>query len=259
VPGTPGSDAWIAQVEKENGQFGQACLKNTGPLLQYVDTDSAARDLDLLRAVLGDKKLNYLGYSYGTLLGANTMFTAIILPLYDQSNWKYLDQLFDDVRQGGTSIAFQLADSYNDRDSSGVYSSNETEAFQAINCLDYKTDSDPADMRRQAAELDAQAPLFGPVMSWGGTSCATWPFPGSRDRLAIHAAGSAPIVVVGTTDDPATPYVWAKNLAKELQNGHLVTRKGEGHTGYNKGNRCVDSAVDDFFVNDKVPTSDPHC
>jgi pimeloyl-ACP methyl ester carboxylesterase len=347
VPGTPGSDAWIAQVEKENGEFGQACLKNTGPLLQYVDTDSAARDLDLLRAVLGDKKLNYLGYSYGTLLGAtyaelypkktgrlvldgaldpatsdfdvtltqakgfesafraylsdcltrkgcpfhgtvdgavaqvhqllqqlqqhpiagddgrrlgaNTMFTAIILPLYDQSNWKYLDQLFDDVRQGGTSIAFQLADSYNDRDSSGVYSSNETEAFQAINCLDYKTDSDPADMRRQAAELDAQAPLFGPVMSWGGTSCATWPFPGSRDRVAIHAAGSAPIIVVGTTDDPATPYVWAKNLARELQNGHLVTRKGEGHTGYNKGNRCVDSAVDDFFVSGRVPASDPRC
>ena len=54
----------------DRADFGAACLKNTGALLQHVDTVSAARDLDLLRAVLGDKKLNYLGYSYGTYLGA---------------------------------------------------------------------------------------------------------------------------------------------------------------------------------------------
>lgn len=347
VPGTPGSDSWIAATEKENGQFGQSCLQHTGALLQYVDTVSAAHDLDLLRAVLGDTKLDYLGYSYGTFLGAtyadlypkktgrlvldgaldpattdfdvtltqakgfesafraylkncigqkgcpftgsvdaamtethrilqqlqanpipgddgrelgaNTMFTAIILPLYNRDNWSYLNKLFADVAKGGTSVAFALADSYNERSSSGTYDSNETEAFQAINCLDYKTDADPATMRQQAAELAKEAPVFGPVMSWGGTSCATWPFPGTRDRVAIHADGSAPILVVGTTNDPATPYVWAQNLAKELQNGHLITRKGEGHTGYNKGNSCVDSAVDDFFVSGTVPASDPKC
>ena len=347
VPGTPGSPSWIAAAEQENGAFGQSCLEHTGLLLQYVDTNSAARDLDLLRAVLGDRKLNYLGYSYGTLLGAtyaelypkktgrlvldgaldpatsdfdvtltqakgfesafraylkdcldrkgcpfrgsvdqavtqvhqlleqlqqsplpgddgrrlgaNTMFSAIILPLYNRDNWSALDQLFTDVRQGGTRVAFALADQYNDRTSSGTYNSNETPAFTAINCLDYRTDSDVADMTAQAAELAKAAPLFGPVMSWGGTTCATWPFPGTRDRVAIHADGSAPIIVVGTTNDPATPYVWAQNLAKELQNGHLVTRKGEGHTGYNKGNRCVDSAVDDFFVGGKVPARDPMC
>jgi len=347
VPGTPGSPSWIAAAEQENGAFGQSCLDHTGPLLQYVDTNSAARDLDLLRAVLGDKKLNYLGYSYGTLLGAtyaelypkntgrlvldgaldpatsdfdvtltqakgfesafraylkdclarkgcpfrgtvdqamnqvhqllvqlqqspirgddgrelgaNTMFSAIILPLYNRDNWSALDQLFSDVRQGGTTVAFALADQYNDRSSSGTYSSNETQAFTAINCLDYTSDDDIATMTTQAAELAKQAPVFGPVMSWGGTTCASWPFPGTRDRVAIHADGSAPILVVGTTNDPATPYVWAQNLAKELQNGHLVTRKGEGHTGYNKGNGCVNSAVDDFFVGGKVPARDPMC
>jgi pimeloyl-ACP methyl ester carboxylesterase len=347
VPGTPGSPSWIAAAEQENGAFGQSCLEHTGPLLQYIDTNSAARDLDLLRAVLGDTKLNYLGYSYGTLLGAtyaelypkntgrlvldgaldpatsdfdvtltqakgfesafraylkdclsrkgcpfrgsvdqamnqvhqlleqlqqspirgddgrelgaNTMFSAIILPLYNRDNWSALDQLFADVRQGGTTVAFSLADQYNDRSSSGTYSSNETPAFTAINCLDYVSDDDVADMTKQAAELAQQAPVFGPVMSWGGTACATWPFPGTRDRVAIHADGSAPILVVGTTHDPATPYVWAQNLAKELQNGHLVTRKGEGHTGYNKGNSCVNSAVDDFFVGGKVPARDPMC
>ena len=72
VPGTPGSLSWIAQVEAENAAFGAGCLAHTGALLGHVDTVSAARDLDLLRAILGDTKLNYLGYSYGTYLVRRT-------------------------------------------------------------------------------------------------------------------------------------------------------------------------------------------
>ncbi len=96
-------------------------------------------------------------------------------------------------------------------------------------------------------------------MAWGGTSCYGWPFTSTRDREAIAAKGSAPILVVGTTNDPATPYVWAKSVAKQLQNGHLVTYKGEGHTAYNKSNSCVNNAVDDFFVDGTVPATDPKC
>jgi pimeloyl-ACP methyl ester carboxylesterase len=96
-------------------------------------------------------------------------------------------------------------------------------------------------------------------MSYGGTSCKDWPFPATRVREAITAAGSAPILVVGTTNDPATPYQWAKNLAAELENGHLVTYHGEGHTAYNKSNSCVNDAVDDFFLSGTVPSSDPDC
>jgi len=70
VPGERGSDAWIAASEQKNRAFGQGCLEHTGALLEHVDTVSAARDLDLLRAVLGDATLDYLGYSYGTYLGA---------------------------------------------------------------------------------------------------------------------------------------------------------------------------------------------
>ncbi|HEV7740974.1 MAG TPA: alpha/beta fold hydrolase, partial [Pseudolysinimonas sp.] len=240
VPGVPGTDEWIAKVEALNKDFGEQCLKFTGPLLQYVDTVSAARDLDLLRAVLGDDKLNYLGYSYGTFLGAtyadlypgktgrlvldgaldpattdyevtetqakgfdsalrayltdcvqrdgcpfrdvdhamtqiaslfdslavsplpnsdpgddrqlgvNAMFAATILPLYNQDNWPYLDQLFDEVSKGETQTAFLLADSYNERNADGTYDSNSTEAFLSINCLDYEGDSDVATMRAEA-------------------------------------------------------------------------------------------------------------
>ncbi len=347
VPGTPGTDSWIAGTEQVNARFGQDCLDHTGPLLQYVDTNSAARDLDLLRAVLGDSRLNYLGYSYGTLLGAsyaelypkktgrlvldgaldpattdfmvtdiqakgfesafraylancigssgcpftgtvdeamtqtgqlldqlqagplsnpdgrrlgaNTMFVAIILPLYSKDNWPYLDKLFEEVRKGVTTTAFLLADSYNDRDSNGVYSSNSTEAFVAINCLDYASDSSIETMRAQAAQLGKDAPIFGPRMAWGGTSCAKWPFAATRVRGPISAEGSSDILVVGTTNDPATPYVWAKNLAKELQHGHLITYHGEGHTAYNKSNSCVNSAVDDYLLKGTVPSKDPEC
>src|SRR5690606_11659540 len=65
-----GSDEWIDELEQSMAEFGQACLQHTGELLGHVDTESSARDLDMLRAALGDTKLNYVGFSYGTLLGA---------------------------------------------------------------------------------------------------------------------------------------------------------------------------------------------
>jgi pimeloyl-ACP methyl ester carboxylesterase len=346
VPGEIGSDEWIANVEAVNGELGDQCLKFTGPLLQYVDTVSAARDMDLLRAVLGDAKLNFLGYSYGTFLGAtyadlypgktgrlvldgaidpattdfevtltqakgfdsalrayltdcvqrdgcpfrdvdramqqiaglfdslavsplpgsdgrelgvNAMFAATILPLYNQDNWPYLDQLFDEVSHGTTDTAFLLADSYNERNPDGSYASNSTEAFLSINCLDYEGNPDVASMRAEAEQLAAAAPVFGPRMAYGGTTCAKWPFPPSRVRDPINAPGSADILVVGTTNDPATPYIWAQALADELENGHLITYTGEGHTAYNKSNSCVNDAVDDYFIDGTVPAEDPDC
>lgn len=347
TPGTIGSDEWIAAAAAANKAFGARCLELTGPLLGLVDTPSAARDLDMLRAVLGDKKLNYLGYSYGTLLGqvyaglfpgktgrlvldgavdpaaddfegtatqavgfenalkafledcktakdcpftgttseslteiralldsldaspiANTdgrklgsssMFTAIILPLYNKDNWQYLRQLFTSVFKGDASYAFQLADSYNGRNADGTYADNQTEAFISINCLDAHGDGNVQQMRDEAAKLKELAPVFGPQMSYGGTGCPNWPVPAKRDRVPIVAPGSADILVVGTTNDPATPYKWAQTVASTLEHGHLITYTGEGHTAYNKSNSCVNAAVDDFFVGGKVPAADPKC
>jgi pimeloyl-ACP methyl ester carboxylesterase len=349
--GAIGSDEWINELEQSNKKFGEDCKKYSGSLLGHVDTVSAAKDLDLLRAALGDKKLNYLGYSYGTLLGqtyanlfpkntgrlvldgvvdptvtpyqlnsyqavgfednlrafladcpklkncpftgtvdqsmteirglldkldrtpirnsdgrelgSSTMFTAIIFPLYSQSEWPYLVSLFNDVDNGSARVAFVLADAYNDRNSNGTYSDNETEAFVAINCLDYPSDSNVALMRTQAAQLNQIAPVFGHLMAYGGTSCYDWPYAPTRTAGALAAKGSAPIVVIGTTDDPATPYAMAKHVSTLLQNGHLITYHGNGHTAYNKGttkaDECVNTAVDDYFVHGTVPKTDPDC
>jgi pimeloyl-ACP methyl ester carboxylesterase len=348
TPGAIGSPQWIAASTQQATAFAQACQENTGPLLAHVDTVTAAHDLDLLRALVGDKKLNYLGYSYGTylgtvyaglyphntgrlvldgaldpeasnfevtkvqaegfqsaltaylkyclgtskcpfkgssvqgalttieqllasaaanpirnsdgrLLGADTLVTAIIFPLYDASAWPDLTDLFTDVMKGSASFAFELADAYNDRTSSGTYTDNSTEAFTAINCLDYTYDADPAHMQAQQAALTKAAPVFGPYMGYGDIQCAAWPYKSTVTRGPIHAEGAAPILVVGTTNDPATPYVWAKSLSKQLDSGHLVTYKGQGHTAYNKGNSCVNDTVDSFFVKGTVPKKDPMC
>jgi len=348
LPQSPaGSPDYLADLEESSAVFGQACLENTGELLGFVDTVSAARDLDLLRAILGDDKLNYLGYSYGTLLGAtyadlfpeNTgrlvfdgavdpattefevsatqaqgfesalrafladclttaecafdgtvdeemvavralldsldasplgatdgrqlgsgaMFYAIILPLYNSDNWVYLNDLFAGVLGGQADYALQLADSYFARTADGTYSDNSTEAFIAINCLDYRSDPAAESLEAEAAELARLAPVFGPSMSYGALGCANWPFPSTRERVEIEAKGSAPILVVGTTNDPATPYVWARSLAEQLENGHLVTYDGEGHTAYNKSNACINDAVDGFLLDGDVPETDPLC
>ncbi len=347
IPGTVGSDQWIADLAAANAEFAQSCLTHTGPLLEFIDTVSAARDMDLLRAALGDEKLNFLGYSYGTFLGAtyadlypektgrlvldgavdpsttefdvtktqavgfenafkayladcvtraecpftgsvddamartgellselavaplpgadgrmlgsSTMFIAIILPLYSQENWPFLDDLFAEVFVGETTTAFFLADNYNGRDPDGTYRDNSTESFLSINCLDYVTEITNESMRADAVLLAQAAPVFGPVMSYGGTLCEAWPFQSTRARVAIAAPGSADILVIGTTNDPATPYVWAVALADQLENGHLVTYEGEGHTAYTTGNSCVQGVVDAYFVNGTVPGSDPNC
>jgi pimeloyl-ACP methyl ester carboxylesterase len=66
----PGSPEWVTAARAESAEFGEACLENTGPLLAHVDTESTVRDLDMLREIVGDERLHYLGYSYGTYIGA---------------------------------------------------------------------------------------------------------------------------------------------------------------------------------------------
>ena len=103
------------------------------------------------------------------------------------------------------------------------------------------------------------SPTFGGVFAWGLTDCGGIQVQSSEPARDIRAAGAAPIVVVGTTRDPATPYEWAVSLADQLESGVLVSRDGDGHTGYNSGNECVDEAIEDYLIDGTVPEDGLSC
>ena len=76
---------------------------------------------------------------------------------------------------------------------------------------------------------------------------------------AIRAPGAPPIVVVGTTRDPATPYAGAQGLAAQLSSGVLLTFEGDGHTAYGRGSTCIDGAVDEYLLKGTPPVKGTRC
>lgn len=331
--------AAVAEMAVTARRFAAACATDAGPLLAHLDTLSGARDLDVLRAAVGDERLTYLGYSYGTLLGAlyaqefpqrvgrlvldgaidpassdgdvvlgqavgmesalrayataclagdtsddcplrgsvdeamqqvadvleraddsplraqggrevtgGLAFTGVIAPLYDDASWPELDGALAAALGGDGTGLLVLADRYSDREPDGSYSSNIEEVFAAVNCLDYPVDDSPEAMRAAAEELEEAAPLLGGFMSYGEVQCGQWLVPAARTPAPVRAAGAPPILVIGTTGDPATPYAWAEALAGQLESGRLLTYEGEGHTAFGRGSRCVDDAVDAYLL-----------
>lgn len=343
-----GTDRDIAATRASIKEFTDACLANTGPNLQFVDTASAAKDLDVIRAVFGDKKINYLGFSYGTFLG--TMYaelfpkrvgsmvldgaidptvsedaqnisqlvgfdralknyltsclesqdcpfsgslqnaerqiqqlllsiekkplttdserdltiwsaiTGIIMPLYGQSWWPTLTEAFAEAKRGDGTILLALADTYNDRLEDGSYDSNMLEANIAISCLDGRQSADAESIAAQNKLVLQTSSTFGRYWQFGALTCEQWPFPVAARPSEFAAKGSAPILVIGTTGDPATPYEQAVALANEvLENAQLVTFNGEGHTAYGLESKCINRTVDNYFIKNVVPSEDPDC
>ena len=342
--------AGLADLERVAAEFVAGCQADAGALLAHVDTPSAARDMDVLRAALGDERLTYLGKSYGTLLGASyakqfpqrvgrlvldgamdpangydevllgqagglelalrnylqaclegatsedcplrgsvddaaaqvqqviaqaeerplttdsdreltvtLAVTGIITPLYEDAAWPLLDAALAAALSGDGTTLLELADLYADRAEDGSYDSNLLEAFAAVNCLDYEVDDSPEAMRALEEELATESPTFGRYLAYGEVTCGMWPHPPVRDAEPIAAAGAAPILVVGTTGDPATPYQWSEALASQLESGRLLTWEGEGHTAYTRGSRCVDAAVDGYLLDGVLPGEGATC
>ena len=75
----------------------------------------------------------------------------------------------------------------------------------------------------------------------------------------FRAEGSAPILVVSTQYDPATPYEWGVQVADELENATLLSFDGDGHTAYTSGSTCIDGAVDAYFLDGTLPAEGTVC
>jgi pimeloyl-ACP methyl ester carboxylesterase len=326
--------------------FGQGCLDHSGALVRHMSTVEAARDMDILRAALGERRLDYLGASYGTFLGATyanlfprhvgrfvldgaidpslsneqmslaqahgfeTALRAYVqdcvdrggcflgdsvdagirriqsfllqvekqplptgedrdlteglamlgiwMPLYVKQYWPQLTAGLKQAFGGRGTVLLGLADTYTSRGPSG-YTDNSLEALYAVNCLDHDDYIPTSQVPAHFAEFEKASPTFGRAFAFSLSTCADWPARSGQHTVALHAAGSPPIVVIGTTRDPATPLAWAQALARQLDSGRLITRDGDGHTAFQRGNSCVDRAVESWLIDGRVPARNLKC
>ncbi len=132
----------------------------------------------------------------------------------------------------------RLSDVSNRRARDGSYDQL-SYAFPAIRCLDSPDDS-VRRAQKDLAEATRKAPVLG-RLSGADLQCPLWPVESAPRPPRITADGAPPILVIGTTGDPATPYENAPAMADQLKSGVLVTFNGEGHLAYGKS-ECVTTA-----------------
>ncbi|HUR50598.1 MAG TPA: alpha/beta hydrolase [Mycobacteriales bacterium] len=321
--------------------FDAGCARRSGRVLPYVNTQVVAQDLDRVRQAVGDAQLTYLGYSYGTAIGAAyldqfpTRVRAMVLDgaldprltwdgflrgqsggfdlalrsfldscqrtgcafrratvgdlrqafdrlaarvdahalpgdgsrtvgpdeftlgvgagLYSRNyGWPAIAEALADAQDGDGRRLLALSDGYVERHDDGY--SNLNEANVAVNCVDRPWPRTEKPYYDLAAQVARTAPRFGPAIALSGLACIAWGTPSTGRPHTVTGAGSPPIVVIGTTRDPATPYAWAQALAGQLSRGVLLTHVGDGHTVYRMGApRCIAQPVDNYLISLRVP------
>ncbi|MET9384957.1 alpha/beta hydrolase [Streptomyces sp. NPDC002928] len=333
------TDATVQAYDAYFRQVADACAQHAGWLLSHVGTLDTARDTDVLRALLGDDRLHYLGYSYGTYLGATyaglfpdrvgrMVLDGAVDPALDgyrqflqtaagfQVAWKsfaadcaartdcplgrFVDEIsrrLDTLRRAldrtplkqgkditvsgddllsavttalsaGTAAWEQLRAAFR-----GVLTGDTTalqrllgaaedtsasvgDAFYAVGCLSdpFAPRLNPAQTRAAQPQFLRASPEFGELMVKDLMQCTHWPVRPTQPARPITAPGAAPILVVGTTRDPATPYPWAQALARQLSSGRLLTYDGDGHAAYLiHGSTCIDTTVDRYLTQGQLP------
>jgi pimeloyl-ACP methyl ester carboxylesterase len=330
------SKASLAAAILSAKDFANKCAAAAGSRLGHYATIDGARDMELLRRLIGDSKLNFLGKSYGTYLGtlyanlypdhvgrmildgaidpkesvinqniyqakgfdlalksylaANPSIpesgiistlerlhrsplpvgkrvltqalaiTAIASGLYDnQSGWPELTVALNDLQKNSGAKLLAMADDYNYRDINGHYTSNQGDLQQIINCLDFNDPRSLAQIEADQAAFTKAAPVFGPYLAYAGLSCKFWRAPAKVTTDFTSLNSVPPVLVIGVTRDPATPYQWAVALHQDFKKSVLLTYDGDGHTGHNRGSSCIDSKVDDYLLTGALPSGPVVC
>jgi pimeloyl-ACP methyl ester carboxylesterase len=340
----PATAREIDRMLADSQRMAEICGAKYGADLGRYSTHQTARDMDAIRRAVGDERVTYLGFSYGSLLGAvyarlfpdriramvldgavdpgqdrvsrsqgqaegfeqaldnfatwcaqaaagecplgeearaavvaaldgarrspavgddgrqastGWVFYAVLSSLYSQQSWPVLAAAIDQLAGGDPTGVFDLADAYLTRTPDGAYS-NQWDANTAISCADGGApELSVAQVRELQAEWRAQYPLFGGPAALGALGCAHWP--AEPDPYPTGAAtGAPPILVVGTTGDPATPYESTRRLADLLGVGVVLTFQGEGHTAY-PGDACVSETVNAYLLDLTVPDDGTTC
>ncbi|MFF8629533.1 alpha/beta hydrolase [Streptomyces werraensis] len=199
--------------------------------------------------------------SSGRELTQSLAIIGIVLPLYSESSWPALTSALEAAEDGDGTELLTLADGYNERDASGSYGTT-THSQRVISCLDDKQRPTVEETRKLLPAFEKLSPVFGPFLGWDTAGwCHDWPVPGQFETPEVSAPGAEPILVVGNTGDPATPYEGARRMADELGEGVgvVLTWKGEGHGAYGSGSDCVDATVNAYVLEGKVPQDGKVC
>jgi hypothetical protein len=152
-----------------------------------------------------------------------------------------------------------FANSHVGRTGAGRYTSNLMEANYAVNCLDLPEPASLSAHEQQAESFAVTAPTWGPSSAWLALPCQYWSVKPKNTPAKITAEGSGPIVVVGTTRDPATPYDWSVRLNNQLAGSSLITFDGDGHTAYMRSNTCVNDAINAYYTDKTLPRDGLTC
>jgi pimeloyl-ACP methyl ester carboxylesterase len=214
-----------------------------------ADTDRTAAFVALMNRI----RQQPLNASGNRTVGVDTFVSGTMSRLTARSRWPSLGDALAAAERGDGSPLATLASNYQN-----AGASNAADARQSILCLDHPAPRDVNAYPTLAEASKAQAPVFGPVFIWAALSCGMWPVPTTLQPHPTRAAGAPPILVVGTTGDPATPEAWARALAGQLESGVLVLRQGAEHVAYYYS-ACVRRLVDAYVIDGRPPASGTIC
>jgi pimeloyl-ACP methyl ester carboxylesterase len=189
-------------------------------------------------------------------LGRSEAENGVLVALYNRGSWPFLATAIADALDGDGELLFSMFDSFVGRDEDGGYDDS-TEIYRAVSCVDLAFPTDLAEYAAWADEFEGVAPRFGRALAYEHIDCATWPAPPATVP-SITGEGAPPILIVGTTRDPATPLIWAQALAAQLVSGVLVEVDGDGHTAYGR-NDCLTRIVDVYLTELEAPESGTKC
>lgn len=235
--------------EKATDAFVQDCLDAADSCPLKGDVAEAKKQLQAFFAAVDASPLDS-GDPDRPLTGALAR-SAVLMLMYSDELWPSGREALVAGMNGDGSQLLEISDRSAERQLDGSYRTNSQYAITAVNCLDHPGIADEDWQKQNAERLAEQFPTFGP--SLGGNACAQWPQAPVREPAPISAEGAAPIVVIGTTGDPATPYAWSTALADQLDSGVHLTWEGNGHTAYGRSGGCIEEQVNAYLLDDTVP------
>ncbi len=199
--------------------------------------------------------------SKGRSLLQSEAVTALFTSMYSETMWPSLRYALDEAARGNGTGLLDLADYANSRTGPNSYSGNLTSAFIAISCWDTPAPPGAAGLGLAAAKwaIGVGVPVMAKTMSWGNAPCSKWYGRTTRVPAPASSTTTAPILIVGTTYDPATPYPWAVALNRQLPTSTLLTYQGDGHTAYGGASSCISRLVDAYLLKGTSPAARTIC